>query len=143
MIEQEKSRAMLMIDERPVRNSVLVISRTIASKRCASTAISVGSSSRAAGMADVAGATAGSRAAGSGIVELQSVVAELADVRCPAGVDDDRRLRLDHEGRPDDARARLDLLAEVHVELHLAELGEVRDATRRERIAGGAVALPG
>jgi hypothetical protein len=43
MIEQEKSRAMFRIEERPVRNRVLVISRTIASKRWASTAISVGS----------------------------------------------------------------------------------------------------
>src|ERR1700759_3076862 len=133
MIEQEKSRAMLMIDERPVRNSVLVISRTIASKRCASTAISVGSSSRAAG------APAGSlAAAGSDIVQLQSVVAELADVRRPTGIYDDRRLGLDHERRAGDARAWLDLLTKVHVELDLAELGEVGDSARRHHIADGA-----
>ncbi len=133
---------MLMIDERPVRNSVLVISRTIASKRCASTAINVGSSSRAAGVGPAAPAPACGALVGtcSGIVELQSVVAELADVRAPAGVDDDRRLRLDHERRAGDrcvpgaSRA-----AEVHRDLDLAEL-----AGRRRRGAHGAVcAEPG
>ena len=85
---------MLMIEERPVRNSVLVISRTIASKRCARTAISVGSR----GPLPPRGRSA--RLPDPGSSELQSVVAELADVGGPAGVDDDRRLRLDHERRP-------------------------------------------
>src|SRR5882672_10605373 len=102
MIEQEKSRAMLMIDERPVRNSVLVISRTIASKRCASTATSVGSSWRAAGELGRA-AVSGAASAGSGILELQSVVAQFADVGGPSGIHDDRRLRLDHERGAGDA----------------------------------------
>ncbi len=38
-IEQEKSRATAMTEERPARSSVLVISRTIVSSRFAMTAI--------------------------------------------------------------------------------------------------------
>src|SRR5882672_3080519 len=109
MIEQEKSRAMLMIDERPVRNSVLVISRTIASKRCARTATSVGSSCRAAGevgRAAVSRAVSGAVSAESAILELQSVVAQFAHVGRPSGIHDDRRLRLDHERGAGDADSR-------------------------------------
>ncbi len=68
-IEQEKSRAMLSTDERPVRNSVLVISRTIASKRLRE--------HRQQHRVDLASGRGGLAQA---LIELQQVVAELGHV---------------------------------------------------------------
>ena len=92
---------MLRIEERPVRKRVLVISRTIASKRCASTGEQ--------GRVDEAVLlhALGLRGFRSWVIRAPICSCRLGHVSRPARVDHDGRLRLDHDRRPlgDGARA--------------------------------------